>query len=384
MGARADLARYRAELFSVHPEIGRRRSATTLQAADLAAVLPADAALLAYQLGDQQSYGFVVTNRGQIAVEAAILPLGASAVWDLSEAFRSACANPRRRWQTRGQEAQEALLAPLLKHVPEEVKRLVIVPDQALYELPFHALPLSESQALWDRYQVSYAISASLWQQVRAQPPATGRGLLTFANPVFGPLVRSPELTRGSPLAELPGTAVEAQAIVARFADEARVYQREAAREETAKAEAGRYRYLHFATHGILDSANPLYSAVILAEPGPDSQEDGQLEAREILMLPLQADLVTLSACETGRGKVQPGEGLLGLSWAVTAAGARSMVVSQWKVSDAATEGLMASFYGHLRHGQDKAAALRQAALALRAKEAHPFYWAPFTLLGDW
>jgi len=162
------------------------------------------------------------------------------------------------------------------------------------------------------------------------------------------------------------------------------VLSREAATEEAAKRQLGEFRLIHFATHGILDSASPLYSSVILTAPGPDSTEDGQLEAREIMELKLNADLVTLSACETGRGKVQPGEGLLGLAWALTAAGAKGLVVSQWQVSDDATGELMAMFYRNLAAGQNKAAALRAAAMELRARRTHPYYWAPFLMMGSW
>ncbi len=122
----------------------------------------------------------------------------------------------------------------------------------------------------------------------------------------------------------------------------------------------------------------------MLAEPAPGSSEDGDLEAREILDLKLHADLVTLSACETGRGKVRPGEGLLGLAWAFTAAGARTVVVSQWKVSDETTPVLMKSFYQGLRNGLGKAAALRAAERNLREQSPHPYYWAPFVVMGSW
>ncbi|MCC7495182.1 MAG: CHAT domain-containing protein [Fimbriimonadaceae bacterium] len=383
IAARDALKQYRSELYVTHPELGQQRSANPATAADLAPVLPADTALLAYKLGERGTVGFQVTNRAGVQVKAVNLETTAAAAWELTDAFRSSCASPRKKWQAKGSEVTSKLLQPLLEGLDPGITALVIVPDQALYELPFHALPVGQ-QVLWERYRISYAASASLLAQTRRRAASGVGGLVTFANPHFGSLVRSIDLQRGTALAELPGTAREAAALAARYGDQAKTYQLQEATEERAKAEIGRYRYVHFATHGLLDSANPLYSSVVLAEPPEGSAEDGQLEARELLGLQLQADLVTLSACETGRGKVQPGEGLLGLSWALTAAGARSIVVSQWKVSDDATEQLMSRFYEQLRQGVDKATALRTAALELRTTREHPFYWAPFILQGAW
>jgi len=327
----------------------------------------------------------VVSNRGGIKVHAQPLGLRANAVWTEVDAYRTVLANPRRKYRQRGGEVTRALVEPWLDQLPPETKRLVIVPDGALFELPFGALPLGETEFLCDRYEVCLSVSASLLRQTLTRPAEAAPGnLLTFADPRFGRLVRSPDLQSGAPLAELPGTAAEAGELASAFDQGVTTYLREQASEETAKREMGGYRYVHFATHGLLDSASPLYSSVVLSEPAADSAEDGELEAREILDLKLNAELVTLSACETGRGKVRPGEGLLGLSWALTAAGARTVVVSQWKVSDETTPVLMKSFYEGLRRGLGKAAALRVAARNLREQSPHPYYWAPFVLLGSW
>lgn len=383
--ARRALAEYRDGLYSVHPDLSRRRSADPRGADDLAAALPPHTAVLAYRVGEQASAAFVLhAVDGRAAVEAVQLPLGALEVWELVDTFREACANPRRRWTKAGADLREAVFDPIAAKLPAGTRHLVIIPDGALFEAPFDALP-DQNGVLWEQYTISYAASGSLLLAARQTQHQAPRELLTFANPVFGDLVRTFDLERGgSALAELPGTAAEAAALVAQFGAQATVLSREAASEEAAKAQLGDYRMIHFATHGILDSANPLYSSVVLSAPGPDSKEDGQLEAREIMDLQLHADLVTLSACETGRGKVQPGEGLLGLAWALTAAGAKGLVVSQWKVSDDATKELMASFYRNLAAGQDKASALRAAALELRGTQSHPYYWAPFLMMGSW
>jgi CHAT domain-containing protein len=161
-----------------------------------------------------------------------------------------------------------------------------------------------------------------------------------------------------------------------------------AAREETFKATASQYPVLHFAAHGVLDDANPLYSRLLLATES--DSEDGFLEAREIMKLDLHADLAVLSACQTARGQVGSGEGLIGMSWALFIAGTSTTVVSQWKVDSAGTARLMIDFHrnlqsekGSLRSGT--AEALRKAAIKLMAdpKYRHPFFWSGFVVVGN-
>jgi CHAT domain-containing protein len=162
------------------------------------------------------------------------------------------------------------------------------------------------------------------------------------------------------------------------------VYVGGEAREETIKEEAGRFDILHFATHGILDDVNPLYSRLLFSQSA-SPVEDGLLEAREIMRLNLRARLAILSACETGRGRIGAGEGMIGMSWALFVAGCPRTVVSQWKVSSASTAELMIDFHRRLReNGSSPAVALREAALHLREKPEYrsPFYWAPFVVVG--
>jgi CHAT domain-containing protein len=157
-----------------------------------------------------------------------------------------------------------------------------------------------------------------------------------------------------------------------------------AAQESVVKSTAGQYRYVHLASHAFFNDASPLLSSIVLAQPPAGSQDDGFLTAREIFDLNLQADMVVLSACNTARGGKQSGEGIIGLTWALFVAGVPTQVVSQWAVDDASTATLMGAFYADLNSG--KSAALQSAELKLLrdGKHAHPYYWAPFTLMGDW
>ena len=144
-----------------------------------------------------------------------------------------------------------------------------------------------------------------------------------------------------------------------------------------------KYKYLHFAAHGLVNESEPALSRIFLS-PGQD--EDGSLYAGEIYNLKINADLVTLSACETGLGKVTKGEGIVGLSRALQYAGARNIIVSLWQVADASTSKLMIEFYkynlSNEHHGYNSA--LRQAKLMLLNSEEYnrPYYWAPFILVG--
>ena len=169
------------------------------------------------------------------------------------------------------------------------------------------------------------------------------------------------------------------------------MYVGAAAREDRFKAESGSARVLHLAAHGILQSASPMDSHVLLSQSGEAGEEDGLLEAWELMDMDLSAELAVLSACETALGRLGAGEGIIGLTWALFVAGVPASVVSQWKVDSASTTDLMIDFHRRLRvvrpgpSGFGKAAALRQASLMLlRSNEyRHPFYWAGFVLIGD-
>jgi CHAT domain-containing protein len=180
---------------------------------------------------------------------------------------------------------------------------------------------------------------------------------------------------------------------------QSKIYIGAEAREERVKEEASRYKILHLATHGMLNNASPMYSHLVLSQTLGDVNEDGLLEAWEIMRMELDAELAVLSACDTARGKVSAGEGVIGLSWSLFVAGCPSVVVSQWKVESSSTTELMLEFHrrlrgrvgegkgrvGELKVSSSKSEALRQASLKLlRSQEyRHPFYWAAFIVVGD-
>ena len=164
------------------------------------------------------------------------------------------------------------------------------------------------------------------------------------------------------------------------------------AREKLAKSKMGDYRVLHFATHGVLDDLNPMYSHLVLSLSGATDGEDGLLHAWEVMRLDLKADVVVLSACQTARGRLGAGEGVVGMSWAMFVAGSPTTVASQWNVESSSTTQLMVEFHRNLLSSTapvklrpTKAEALRRASLSLlkNNRYAHPFYWAGFIMIGD-
>jgi CHAT domain-containing protein len=179
------------------------------------------------------------------------------------------------------------------------------------------------------------------------------------------------------------------RAISALYPKSSRVFMDAEATEENVKAVAKDARYLHIATHAVLDEDMPLNSGLVMsASRDEGARDNGLLQAWEILdQMHLEADLVTLSACKTALGREMAGEGLLGLTWAFERAGARSVLASLWSVADRSTARLMVQFYGHLSRGRSKDEALRAAQLDLirgGGVAAHPRHWAAFELFGDW
>jgi CHAT domain-containing protein len=290
-------------------------------------------------------------------------------------------------------------------------KSLIVVPDGELWNLPFQAMMSAPDRYLVEDYAVSYAPSLTVLREMaalRRRRQASNRNaspeLLALGNPALGggtagrTTVSTPAAgTRGGQLEPLPEAEREVETLRQLYgAARSRIYSGANATEEQVKSEAPRYAVLHLATHGVLDDANPMYSYVVLAQPGEVKREDGLLEAWEMMKMDLKADLFVLSACETARGRVSAGEGVVGMSWALFVAGVPTTVVSQWKVNSASTTALMLEFHRQLRAGGQnansprqtpltKAEALRRASLKLLRSDAyrHPFYWAAFTVVGD-
>jgi CHAT domain-containing protein len=272
-------------------------------------------------------------------------------------------------------------------------QRLIIAPDGLLYYLPFETLS-RDGRYLVEQFDIAYTPSASVLAALEKSKPETKADdrmeLVAFGDPDFGSSARNDLLSdswgdyRPEPL---PGTKAEVVSISEFFpSDRRRVYLGRAATEDALKREhLTRCRRLHLATHGLIDERFPSRSGILLAFDS-DPAEDGFLDAGEISGLEMECELVVLSACRTGRGRLAAGEGVIGLARAFLYAGARSVVVSLWSVSDISAANFMRRFYRHLAAGESPAASLRQAKLEMIRSdkpERHPFYWSPFLITGQ-
>jgi len=274
-------------------------------------------------------------------------------------------------------------VAPVADSLPTDGTPIAIEPHCSLWLVPFAALQLADGTWIGDRWSLIYAPSAQTLEEIRQEPsyaPMASAKLLAVGNPVM-PTVTLPDGNQVT-LSSLPGAEAEVEAIAQLFPEARRTLLIQAeATEATVKQLALSHNIVHLATHGLAFGSDPLASLVALS---PTEQENGLLTAREVIQsAALPADLVVLSACQTGLGQIT-GEGMLGLSRAFLVAGARSLLVSQWSVSDSATKELMVAFYErYLEHG-NKAIALQQAMQRVRLQPAYhdPRCWAAFVVMG--
>ncbi|HYU17436.1 MAG TPA: CHAT domain-containing protein [Chloroflexota bacterium] len=248
----------------------------------------------------------------------------------------------------------ELLLAPLAGS--RGADRVLVVPHGLLHNLPFHAFRLG-SGALLDYATVSYAPSAAVFVALRERgQPRPSRPLMV-----------------GPDLPDLPWVDEELKRVARVFPDAVALGGRRAT-AGALRRHAPRCDALHLATHGVFRADNPSFSALELA--------DGWLTVGQLAELCHGFSLVTLSACHSAVNGLGPGDELLGLTRAVLGAGSAALVASLWAANDETTPALMAAFYAGLQGGHDRASSLREAALSIRASEPHPYFWAPFILVG--
>jgi len=398
--ARLEYETLETGLYVAHQELKvNRGEASIINADELAAMLPdATSALLEYVVTDEATFLFVVTKPpGQTAAEIKVftIPIKQTDLAKQVESFRQRLAERNLGVRAPAHKLYDLLLKPAQSLLSGK-SNLVIVPDDRLWELPFQALLDERDRYLIERSAVSYAPSLTVLREMRARSDKrraepSSSTLLALGNPLIGQeTVERARLTlRDEKLSPLPEAETEVRALGRLYgARRSKVYVGAEAREDRLKAEAGQARIIHFATHGVLNNAAPLYSYLALAQG--DKNEDGLLEAWELMELDLKADLAVLSACETARGRTSAGEGVIGLTWALFVAGTPATVVSQWEVESASTRDLMLGFHRQLQAPRavaklTKAESLRRAALNLMKNPDtnHPFYWAGFVLVGD-
>lgn len=360
--------------------------------------------ILEYSVGDTSSCLWVISHSGH---QFFMLP-NRKMLQDQIETIRFALLDPQKGISEFFTQAANILYEKLIKPAESYLSkksRLIIIPDGVLNYLPFEVL-LTENKAssqnalyselpfLVKKYPVSYVQSASVLKNLLSMKSETGKEistdkkLIAFGDPVYENENDSTVLP-GKGYQRLKYSGEEVKNIASFFKQgSAEIFLRNDATEENVKREGElkKFNYIHFATHGYTDEGKPDFSSLVLTQD-KNSEEDGFLRSTEIFNLKLNADLVVLSACQTGLGKLVRGEGMVGLTRAFMYAGTPTVLVSLWSVSDVSTATLMGAFYRNLvKEKLGKTEALRKAQLFILGNEkfAHPFYWAPFVLVGNW
>jgi CHAT domain-containing protein len=351
--------------------------------------------LLEYVLSDPDSYCLAITRASAqvVSLEASRGRIGLL-VHDYLGLVRS-----RKPASDVGRQLYTILLGRINR--VRTSSRIVVIPDGILHLLPFDALQGPHGNYLLESSVVSYAPSATVLQLLRthkrtaATLPFLGVGDVDYSPGPFTASAVAPnsnDVTRGiydlsgAHFAPLPGTRAELLGASQVLGPESVVLLGRQATETAFKHEPlAKFRVLHLAVHGIASARFPERAALILGRD-PISQDDGLLQTREIADLALNADLVTLSACDTGVGRLQGEEGIASLQRAFMLAGARATISTLWSADDTFTAALIKQFYENLSHGMDKGEALRKAKLDLLRKfggQALPYYWAGFVLDGE-
>lgn len=346
----------------------RDRAADTLAdqriaLAELQKSLGVGEAVLQFHVLDQRSIVWLVTRTG---LSAAVIDQGQAGLAPQVENFRSSVIERRRDTITLAANLYKLLLAGV-DLAPAQ--RLFVVPHGPLHYLPFQALHDGRSYLI-ERSALTVWPSAAVGARLLARGSVPAPQLLGFGNPSTDKNV------------PLPGAEREVQQ-VARLFTGSEIFLKEDATKDRFKASAGRHNMVHIAAHAELDDVDPLFSRILFAST---ATEPGLLEAREIYGLDLRGvRLITLSACESGLGRVARGDEIIGFTRSLLSAGANSIVASLWPVADDSTDLLMNRLYRELAAGRDLMAGMQAAQLEVQKNRryAHPFFWAPFNVIGN-
>jgi CHAT domain-containing protein len=358
-----------------------------------------DEMVLEYILDEPNSFCLSLTRRGAAVT---MLRGGRKRIEELTDKYLKEVRSRERAAKTGG-----TLNSLLVEPIPgaESMLRLIIVPDGKLHLLPFGSLTDRRGLYLLDSHIVTYAPSASVLYLIRNTPITCpprqaflGVGDVQYdqtgsmsasknsgADPPPSTDSGNPFDPIGSPLEPISGARDEVVAASQVFGTKKLLLGRDATEAAFKFQPLSDFVIIHIAAHGIASARFPDRAALILGND-PQSGEDGLLQVREIRDFRLSADLVTLSACDTGVGLLEGEGGIANLVRAFLFAGAKSVVASLWAASDVYTRNLMRHFYGYIAHGEDKGSALRHSQMDLINEfgdQAKPIYWAGFIMVGD-
>jgi CHAT domain-containing protein len=381
--AESHLEEWIRSIRTTNPEYESLRYPRPVDTAQARALASAQgAAILEYALGDRESYLWVITPR---RFQMFRLPARGVIEKAVSQYRAAIASHPKGSqfdaWLTPSAALGYMLVKPALPYLEAE-QTLLIVPDGILHYLPFETLRVSDTDSkvrcLIERFPIYYMPSVSVMAQLEHRTPNSPRkfDLLAYGDPVFSlrsasatpnaDLVRGVYESAGIRFPPLPNTRREVEGISRLFSPERRTTRLgpEATEASVKRTHLSDYRLLHFATHAVIDDRSPGRSGVVLSLVNTGA-EDGILRMNEVYNLEMDADLVVLSACQTGLGNLVRGEGMIGLTRAFLYAGARHTAVSLWDVADLTAPEFMQAFYQHLRKGEQPGAALRSAKLEM-------------------
>lgn len=350
----------REALRSAAPELSSLVSVTSVPPDELRALMASDETLVEYYYHGQELLAFVL-DRNRLQV---VRLDGSDVAGQVGNLRRSLEEVDTQAWQSASRRLHQRLWQPVEAVVG--TRNVIIVAHGALHYLPFAALQDASGRFLIDHHGLRFLPSASVLKYLRPTLQGKRSQVLAFGNPDLG-----------DPKLDLAFAEGEAK-LVASLYPGSRALLRKDASESAFKRAGNAYPRIHFASHGKFQADDPLKSGLYLTG---DADNEGVLTVGELYSMSLDADLVTLSACETGLGKIASGDDVVGLTRGFLYAGSRSIVASLWSIDDKATAVMMRSFYGNLG-SMSKQEALRQAQLKTRESYPHPFFWAAFQLTG--
>ena len=349
-----------------------------LTATEARRLLPPGTVFIGFSIDDEQTNVILLHGKRRI-VTARVLKIKRDELQRLVSEFRVNASNPRSDEEVlfrKSRDLFQRIFPNDLDRIVLGAKRLLISPDGPLWELPFAALAAPgqrRGEYLGQIKPIVYTQSLALFKQVRDSRPEKKNDVAAI---VIGDA------------SDLPSARTEALNIAQLY--HVRVPPRDEATEAALRRNIENADIIHLATHGEFNRLSGMSSGIFLTppqNPATQTNDDGVLQAWEIFsQLKIKAELVVMSACETGRGQVMQGEGIIGLTRSWQYAGARSVLASHWRVADTSTAQLMFAFHKKLLQGVDKDEALRQAIGTLRdtPNTSHPYYWAAFFFVGDW
>lgn len=349
----------RQDLKNKSPELASLVTVTSEPLAELLKYLSQDEELIEYYYSNEDMYAFIISGRA-----LKVIKLDRKGLEEDIQKLRGLLERPGSSANLVSSRLYHRLFSPLEKHI--EKKNLTIVPHGVLHYVPMNALHDGNGYLI-DHFSLRMVPSANVLKYLNAKKYGKRKNILIFGNPDLG-----------NPRYSLKYAEQEALS-VASILPQSKVLLRKKATLGALREHATEYKYIHFATHGQFNSEAPLASAIFLA---PDFYSNGQLTVDKLYSMQLDADLITLSACETGLGKIAKGDDIIGLTRGFFYAGCSVIVASLWKVDDKATAYLMKNFYQELNRN-NKRESLRIAQLKTKKQYPHPFYWASFQLTGN-